>query len=276
MVDGSSLENWRTRKGIGGSNPSSSATPISPRSASGVRIPSSYLPSLRVRGSNPSSSATTYLPSLASGVRIPPLPPSRSLPPSRTALPLLRGPAFASEIGPGFSPDIPGPAQCGLKPLRPALLPPPSRYPQPTTFKGPHAPSCRASHPERPTLVAQEALMAGPELLTDIDTIDDLEFERRTLAAIRQELGLGRPRPLPRHLPLRSRETTPPNVTCGSTTLTLEDIQRRTPSQGAQTHPLQVHGPISRVRENSQARTYWRGWDARLNPLPRGWYRNGQ
>ena len=25
MVDGSSLENWRTRKGIGGSNPSSSA-----------------------------------------------------------------------------------------------------------------------------------------------------------------------------------------------------------------------------------------------------------
>ena len=33
--------------------------------------------------------------------------------------------------------------------------------------------------------------MAGPETLTDIDSIDDLEFERRTLAAIRQELGLG-------------------------------------------------------------------------------------
>jgi hypothetical protein len=33
--------------------------------------------------------------------------------------------------------------------------------------------------------------MAGPESLTDIDSIDDLEFERRTLAAIRQELGLG-------------------------------------------------------------------------------------
>jgi hypothetical protein len=33
--------------------------------------------------------------------------------------------------------------------------------------------------------------MAGPEILTDIDTIDDLEFERRTLAAIRNELGLG-------------------------------------------------------------------------------------
>ena len=33
--------------------------------------------------------------------------------------------------------------------------------------------------------------MAGPEVLTDIDSLDDLEFERRTLAAIRQELGLG-------------------------------------------------------------------------------------
>jgi hypothetical protein len=33
--------------------------------------------------------------------------------------------------------------------------------------------------------------MAGPETITDIDSIDDLEFERRTLAAIRQELGLG-------------------------------------------------------------------------------------
>jgi hypothetical protein len=32
--------------------------------------------------------------------------------------------------------------------------------------------------------------MAGPEILTDIDGIDDLEFERRTLAAIRKELGL--------------------------------------------------------------------------------------
>jgi hypothetical protein len=29
VVDGSSLENWRTRKGIGGSNPSSSAIPLS-------------------------------------------------------------------------------------------------------------------------------------------------------------------------------------------------------------------------------------------------------
>lgn len=33
--------------------------------------------------------------------------------------------------------------------------------------------------------------MASPEAMTDIDTIDDLEFERRTLAAIRHELGLG-------------------------------------------------------------------------------------
>ncbi len=33
--------------------------------------------------------------------------------------------------------------------------------------------------------------MAGPEVLTEIDQIDDLEFERRTLAAIRHELGLG-------------------------------------------------------------------------------------
>ena len=32
MVDGSSLENWRTRKGIGGSNPSSSAIPSQLRS----------------------------------------------------------------------------------------------------------------------------------------------------------------------------------------------------------------------------------------------------
>ena len=33
--------------------------------------------------------------------------------------------------------------------------------------------------------------MAGTEVLTEIDQIDDLEFERRTLAAIRHELGLG-------------------------------------------------------------------------------------
>ena len=33
--------------------------------------------------------------------------------------------------------------------------------------------------------------MAGTEVLIDIDSLDDLEFERRTLAAIRQELGLG-------------------------------------------------------------------------------------
>ncbi len=33
--------------------------------------------------------------------------------------------------------------------------------------------------------------MAGTESLTEIDRIDDLEFERRTLAAIRHELGLG-------------------------------------------------------------------------------------
>jgi hypothetical protein len=33
--------------------------------------------------------------------------------------------------------------------------------------------------------------MAATEALTDIDQLDDLEFERRTLAAIRHELGLG-------------------------------------------------------------------------------------
>ncbi len=33
--------------------------------------------------------------------------------------------------------------------------------------------------------------MAGTEPVTEIDQIDDLEFERRTLAAIRHELGLG-------------------------------------------------------------------------------------
>ena len=33
--------------------------------------------------------------------------------------------------------------------------------------------------------------MAGTEIVTEIDQIDDLEFERRTLAAIRHELGLG-------------------------------------------------------------------------------------
>jgi hypothetical protein len=33
--------------------------------------------------------------------------------------------------------------------------------------------------------------MAGTEALTEIDQIDDIEFERRTLAAIRHELGLG-------------------------------------------------------------------------------------
>ncbi len=33
--------------------------------------------------------------------------------------------------------------------------------------------------------------MAGTEVVTDIDSLDDLEFERRTLAAIRQELGVG-------------------------------------------------------------------------------------
>ena len=33
--------------------------------------------------------------------------------------------------------------------------------------------------------------MAGIEVLTDTDSLDDVEFERRTLAAIRQELGLG-------------------------------------------------------------------------------------
>jgi hypothetical protein len=33
--------------------------------------------------------------------------------------------------------------------------------------------------------------MAGPEILTDVNSIDDLEFERRALAAIRRELGLG-------------------------------------------------------------------------------------
>ena len=33
--------------------------------------------------------------------------------------------------------------------------------------------------------------MAGTEAITEIDQIDDLEFERRTLAAIRHELGLG-------------------------------------------------------------------------------------
>jgi hypothetical protein len=40
-------------------------------------------------------------------------------------------------------------------------------------------------------LVAQEAAIAGTEALKEIDQIDDLEFERRTLAAIRHELGLG-------------------------------------------------------------------------------------
>ena len=33
--------------------------------------------------------------------------------------------------------------------------------------------------------------MVSPETVNEIDTIDDLEFERRTLAAIRHELGLG-------------------------------------------------------------------------------------
>ena len=32
--------------------------------------------------------------------------------------------------------------------------------------------------------------MASPVILSDINDIDDLEFERRTLAAIRHELGL--------------------------------------------------------------------------------------
>ena len=40
-------------------------------------------------------------------------------------------------------------------------------------------------------LATQEAALASPETMRDIDTIDDLEFERRTLAAIRHELGLG-------------------------------------------------------------------------------------
>jgi hypothetical protein len=43
-------------------------------------------------------------------------------------------------------------------------------------------------------LVAQEAAIAGPEKVAEIeqiDQMDDLEFERRTLAAIRHELGLG-------------------------------------------------------------------------------------
>ena len=33
--------------------------------------------------------------------------------------------------------------------------------------------------------------MAGTEAVIEIDKVDDLEFERRTLAAIRHELGLG-------------------------------------------------------------------------------------
>lgn len=33
--------------------------------------------------------------------------------------------------------------------------------------------------------------MASPEIQVDINTIDDLEFERRTLEAIRREFGLG-------------------------------------------------------------------------------------
>ena len=33
--------------------------------------------------------------------------------------------------------------------------------------------------------------MVSPEGVEDIETIDDLEFERRTLQAIRRELGLG-------------------------------------------------------------------------------------
>ena len=33
--------------------------------------------------------------------------------------------------------------------------------------------------------------MAGTEVVTGIDQVDDLAFERRTLAAIRHELGLG-------------------------------------------------------------------------------------
>jgi hypothetical protein len=58
--------------------------------------------------------------------------------------------------------------------------------------------------------------MAGTYAVIEIDQIDDLEFERRTLAAIRNELGLGG---LARFLMTyrSARATTPPNATSGST-----------------------------------------------------------